>query len=71
MFNKAKEKILALLASPDYECLWSSILMILRELMLSSADLSTIFQGFIQQHTNVFTKNMLKELTKKESKGIG
>ena len=45
--------------------------MILRELMLSGADLSTIFQGFIQQHTNVFTQNMLKELTTKENKRIG
>ena len=71
LFIKSKDKLLSLLALPEYEGLWGSVLLILKELMLASDDLNLIFTGFIEPYTNVFTQNMLKELTVESNQIIG
>ena len=48
---------------PGYEGIWGKMLMILKELMLSSADIKPFFTDFIEPNTGFFTSQMLKELT--------
>ena len=45
--------------------------MILKELMLSNADIKIIFADFIEPNTNVFTQQLLKELTSEGGPSIG
>ena len=52
---KSKKKLMALLGVSEYEGIWSLVLMILKELMLSNADIKIIFADFIEPNTNVFT----------------